>query len=186
MKKYLILAIFIFRVAQAQPHHCPHKPIERMMEWKEKQEEAIEFISKYMKEPDKLKKLQQKYPMKYKKILLHAIKEKRRLDELKEIEPEIYEIEEGCFKLEVRVRELAENYKETEDKNKKEEIKKDISGLVNELFDLREKRDKLKIKKLEEELSKMKEITAKRNKNKEEIIKRHIEELLLGEEYIRW
>lgn len=187
IKSWLILVLLLLLgSAWAQLPHPPEEQPGPMEEWREeKQEEAIEFLSKYI-EAERLEKLKVKHPMAYRRLLRHALKEKRGLEHLKEVDPERFEVRSGCLKLELRTNMLAEDYRTTEANPKKEELKKELRTVLEQLFDLKEKEREFELKRLEKEIVKLKDIGTERKKNKKEIIERHLDELLLEKEYLRW
>ncbi len=188
MKKQILLGmclIFLYGIAEAQPHHPPQKGRGQGKWREEKMEEAIEFLSQYM-ETERLEKLKAEKPMEYKHILRTALHQKHEFEMLKEIDPERYELKEKIFRLEVKSHTLAEDYRITESKNKKKEIEKGLKGILNKLFDLKEKDKKFELKKLEKEIEKLKEVMIERKKHKSEIIEQHLDKLLLEKEYMRW
>ena len=188
MKKQMLLGIgliLLCGIVEAQPHHPQHKGRGQGKWREEKQEEAIEFLSQYM-ETDRLEKLKAEKPMAYKHILRHALHQKHELEMLKSIDPERYELKEKILRLEIKSHVLSEDYRITKSKSKKKEIEKSLNGILNKLFDLKEKDKKFELKKLEKEIEKLKEVMTERKKHKAEIIEQHLERLLLEKEYMRW
>jgi len=188
MKKQMLLVgwlVLFCGIAGAQPPR-PLPEGQGMRKWgEEKREEAIEFLSQYM-EPKRLERLRVEEPMAYKHILQHALRQKHELEILKEIDPERYKLRGKEFELEVKSRNLAEDYRTTKSENEKKEIKNELKSVLKELFDLKEKDKKFELKRLEEEIEKLKKIMAERKKHKSDIIEQHLEELLLEKEYMRW
>ena len=193
MKKQILLGMWLILlsgIAEAQPHHPQHKGRGQgqgkgMKRMEEKHEEAIEFLGQYI-EPERLEKLKAEKPMEYKHILRHALHQKHELEMLKSIDPERYELKEKILRLEIKSHVLSEDYRITKSKSKKKEIEKSLNGILNKLFDLKEKDKKFELKKLEKEIEKLKEVMTERKKHKAEIIEQHLERLLLEKEYMRW
>jgi hypothetical protein len=83
------------------------------------------------------------------------------------------EMDHKTHELSIRVRESR-----GEDRNK---IKAELSELVNKHFDVRQKRRELQLKRMEDELQRLREAISTRNKSRESIVTNHIKELI-GEE----
>ncbi len=86
--------------------------------------------------------------------------------------------------LEYEVRELAlkyENAKESE----KGKIKEDIKVKLNELFDIRTKRQEIRVKRLESEISQLKKNLEERKANKSKIVEQRLDQLV-GNKYLNW
>ncbi len=164
----------------------PHKGIEQDFKMSpEEEREAIDFIKETTpRRFERLEKMKLLAPMKYKRTLHRVLMRQRKLEHLKEVDPERCKLLKAQQELEVRSWKLAEKYKEV-DKNKQRGIKTELRNLLSELFTLREEEKKFEIKRLEKELQKLREITEQRKKHKDAIISRHIDELL-GEEHLRW
>lgn len=164
----------------------PHKGIEHAFRMSpEEEKEAIDFIKETTpRRFERLEKMKLRAPMKYKKILHRVLMRRRKLEHLKEVDPERYKLLKAQQEIEVKIWELVEEYKEA-DESKKQQIKTKLHKLLSELFDLREEEKEFEIKRLEKELQKLRELTEQRKKHKDEIISRHIDELL-GEEHLRW
>lgn len=204
MKKQMLLGVcflLLCGVVEAQPYHQSQKghgsgKLKKEKKalhkghgtgkWiEEKQEEAIEFLGKYM-EPERLEKMKVVKPIAYKHILRVALRQKHELDMLKEIDPERYKVKEKCFRLMIKSRTLAEDYKITKSNSKQKEIKKALESVLDKLFDLKEKDKKFELKKLEKEIEKLKEVMIEREDHKLEIVEQHLDKLLLEKEYMRW
>ena len=115
-----------------------------------------------------------------------ALKQKHRLEGLKETDPERYELNEKILRMEIQCRNLKFDYMEPASKDEKKGIEKKLKAILPELFDLREKDREFELKRLEKEIAEMKDIMVNRKKHKAEIIERHLNELLQEEEYMRW
>lgn len=177
--------LLVWGIAGAQPPLPPPEGPGPKKFREEKREEAIEFLKKYM-EPERLEKLKAKHPRLYMRALKEALKQKHRLEMLKEFDPERYELSEKILRLEIGTRNLALDYRETESKKEKEEIKKELKRILPELFDLKEKDREFELKRLEKQIDKLKDSMSERKKHKSEIIERHLNELLEEKEYMRW
>lgn len=153
----------------------------------EEEQEALEFIRVHAPAKAKwLEKIKVKRPMLYKRMVRHILHRKKRLEMLKETDPERYKLWQEQQELEMTSWELAEDYREAETDGEKEKIDAKLKETLNTLFDLREKDKEFELQRLEKEIAKLKEIIAKRSGHKTEIIDRHMNELLGEEEYLRW
>ncbi len=81
---------------------------------------------------------------------------------------------------------LAEKYRNTEDKKEKEKIKEQLRTILSQQFDLKEEEKNARIKRLEEEIIRLKDELVKRKKNKKEIVNRRLKELLGESRYLEW
>ena len=97
-------------------------------------------------------------------------------------ERERLELERQITESEIRTEALAIKYQE----KPSEEIKKELTKNVGELFDQKEKQRKWEVEMLENEIAELKEKIAGRQKNRETIIRRRVEELLGLEEDLEW
>lgn len=82
--------------------------------------------------------------------------------------------------LEDKTMELSDKYRSAEDKDK-ENIKSELAKVLNELFLVKLKEEKMKADNMEKELARMREALAEREKNKEAIIQRRLDELTKNE-----
>jgi hypothetical protein len=67
-------------------------------------------------------------------------------------------------------------------KDDREKIKAELQKLVSEQFDLRQKRRAVEMKRLEEQLQRMRDAAERREKGRKQIIERRVSELLEQEE----
>ncbi|MBP90080.1 MAG: hypothetical protein CMJ64_25800 [Planctomycetaceae bacterium] len=106
--------------------------------------------------------------------------EQRRLEELKEVDPELYELERSDAELDRETHELAETLRRAL-REAREELKKELHGIVSKHFDVRQARRELHLVRLREELDKLTDSMKKRKDAREQIIGRRVSELM-GEE----
>lgn len=67
-----------------------------------------------------------------------------------------------------------------------QKLKNDLTGVLNQLFDIKENRKETEIKQLERRLQELKESLQTRKQNKNEIVQRRIQEILGNSRYYRW
>lgn len=153
----------------------------------EQEEEILDRIKKENPEEAKeLMMLKKEEPFEFRKILIQRQHELERLDELKERDPERYEQKVKQNSLERRGRQLAEKYRDSTDEKIKANIKKELSSVLNQLFDLREKDREMEIKHLTEKLNQLKSVLAERKKKKQEIVERRLQEMLGEIDVLLW
>lgn len=153
----------------------------------DQEQEILEQIKK--ENPDEVKELMQikkDRPIEYRKILIQRQYEFERLDELKERDPERYEQKRKEQSLEYRSFQLAEKFRESKDEKEKSKIKNDLSVVLSDLFDLREKDREEEIKHLNEKLENLKSVLAERKKKKKEIVDRRLQELIGERDVLIW
>jgi hypothetical protein len=95
------------------------------------------------------------------------------------------ELERKIVESEIRTEALALNYQSASSTDK-EQVKKDLAKNVGELFDQKEQQRKWEVEMLESEIEELKQKITSRQKNKQTIIRRRVEELLGVEEDLEW
>jgi hypothetical protein len=93
--------------------------------------------------------------------------------------------EKEIFELEVTARVLSQKYSKQKSVDKGK-IKTELSTTLSKLFDLKEMNRKSQVEELEKQLTELKNELQVRSKNKEEIIRRRIQELLGEDDYLDW
>lgn len=84
------------------------------------------------------------------------------------------------YDLDQQTQELVEKLRSA--KEDREKIKTAISETVTKHFDVRQKRRELQIKRMEDELKKLREAMTRRNDSKDQIIKKRLAELVGNED----
>jgi hypothetical protein len=102
-----------------------------------------------------------------------------------EQDPEMFELGQKEHELEMKVGRLLEEFRRAEGE-KKEEIKGVLRETVSQQFELRQQRRRLELKRLEEGLKHMRDVIERRDKARDQIINRHISELLGVEDELRF
>ena len=113
-------------------------------------------------------------------------RERMELRELKERDPQRYEQVIQERKMETEIKGLAMQCRKSQDNDEKENLKKQIKTRLEKLFDLREAQREIEIKRLEEELTKLKEKMKVRKANRDKIIDRRQKELIGEEDDMGW
>jgi len=96
------------------------------------------------------------------------------------VDPEMQELDRKDFELGHQCMELSMRYRHAQSEEK-EQLKKELTELVDEHFDVRQQRRELQLKRLEEELKRLREAIGRRSDSREQIVSKRIAELL-GEE----
>ncbi len=140
-------------------------------------------------EPDEIEALQQeklKNPARYEEKLAKLWDDVRRLVKFKVEDPVRYNKLKKQLKLERDCRSLAHEYRKSKDETRKSQIKADLKSYLTELFNLRETQRAEKVTELEQELARLKEMLAFREKNKDKIIEKRLREMLAEDELLQW
>lgn len=158
---------------------------DRMEHMKDMEKEVLEFVKEYASPEQFAKICSTKTPV-YGRLLMHLMKQKMEMEMLKTTDPERYELRKQIIKSELKSHELTEKVKSAKDDVAKSKVKEELMPVLNELFDLREKDREFEVKRLEKEITKLKNLLIERKKHKSEIVKDHMEELLEEDEYMKW
>ena len=96
--------------------------------------------------------------------------------QLRESDPEMHKLRQSDLELEKQTRDLvAEYHKPTADR---EQVRAELTGVIEKHFAVRQERRELEIKSLEKQLARLRDSLKKRESNRQQIIDRHIAELL--------
>ncbi|MBC8354316.1 MAG: hypothetical protein H8E66_20165 [Planctomycetes bacterium] len=107
--------------------------------------------------------------------------ELQRMEELKELDPEMYELEKSDRELDRKTLDLSEQYQRAP-KDKREALQKQLAAAVAQHFDVRQARRELHLKRLTEELAKLRESIERRNDVRDQIIGKRVSELVGDED----
>ena len=125
-------------------------------------------------------------PAKYFEKLTRAWEELKKLEILKDSDPEKYTMVKKQHQLEHQSRKLAQEYRKTKNASKKSEVKAALGKNLQELFELREADREQKVKKLEQEIKMLRDMLVVRQQKKQEIISRRLNELLGEDDVLKW
>lgn len=103
--------------------------------------------------------------------------ELRLMEELKELDPEMYELEKSDRELDRQTLDLSEQYRRAP-VDKREALQKQLAEAVSKHFDVRQSRRKLHLKRLTDELEKLRESIERRNDVRDQIIGKRVSELM--------
>jgi uncharacterized protein YukE len=99
------------------------------------------------------------------------------LDELRERDPEMFALMQSDIDLDRRTHELASAVQRAEGAEQAA-LRKELERAASEHFDVRQERRSMQLKRMEEELARLRESIEKRNEIRSAIIQQHIAELL--------
>lgn len=153
----------------------------------EQEEETLAYVEKV--QPDRvenLRRLKNRNPDNYWRFLSRAFREMRYLEDLKESDPERFERVSAERAIDRQVRDLARQYKNETDSAEKSSIEAEIKTLLDQQFEYRQTHRNEEIDRLEKKLAELKANNQERIDNKDEIIKRRLEELLGGNQVFKW
>ncbi|MDI6732647.1 MAG: hypothetical protein QME16_01775 [Planctomycetota bacterium] len=199
------------KTAKEESHLCPkcekHSEESETLKKKRKTEEfppqppLAEWLGKLPKLDGKMIDLLKQFDPERLEHLFHLMKvepeayidlfkrtkeELMHLLELRKRDPERYEQVLKERTMEKEAKELAIRYRESGDKEEREKVKKEIRKQLEGLFDKREAQRETEIKRLEDELAKLKEKMKVRKANRDKIIERRQKELLGEEDDLGW
>ncbi|MCW8850431.1 MAG: hypothetical protein OQJ81_10675 [Melioribacteraceae bacterium] len=100
-------------------------------------------------------------------------------------EKAMWEREQKIFEAEVKAEALAAKYSKAK-QAEREIIKRDLKEELKTLFDKKEERRREEVMELENQLQELRKSLEVRQKNKNQIIERRIQELLEEDEYLEW
>jgi len=95
-------------------------------------------------------------------------------------DPEMRELMRQDGEMDRKTHELAIRVRESRGEERTK-LKTELSELVNKHFDVRQNRRELQLKRMEDELQRLREAISSRNKSRESIVTNHMKELI-GEE----
>jgi len=121
----------------------------------------------------------------YKKAIAEKFGLMLHLKELMKKDGEAFKVIVRKLELEDKSAELSRKYRDADD-NEKTSIEKELTGILTELFSLRQKESQLKADRMEKDLKHMREVISEREKNKDIIIKDGLDKLTGKAEYLEW
>jgi hypothetical protein len=93
-------------------------------------------------------------------------------------DPEARALDEKEQKILDDVKEIVEQYRSSKDQNERAELKKKLTDATAQQFDIRQQNRELEVKRLEKELSRIRDSIQQRTQSREQIIKRRVAQLL--------
>ena len=153
----------------------------------EQEADAIKYLAEYHQ--DQVKEIyiwKEKRPQAYQLAISRAYRQKRRLDGMKEDNPEQYKkfLEEK--QMEAKSRTLAKQYQRSNEENERERIKEELSMLLDKLFEYRQMNRQLELERLEKRITELKINMSKRLEQKDQIIELRLKKLLGEGQILEW
>ncbi len=127
--------------------------------------------------PDQLREIQMKDRNRYEHKLQKLYREMLFMDRLKHEQPERYAESVQLRKLSRQSAHLAELFRNNTDESEKNKIKQELTLVLDQLFDLREKEKQEEIKRIKTHLKQLQNQIAERKKNKQLIIQNRLDQL---------
>jgi hypothetical protein len=190
----ILLMLIIPIVLSAQDEPAPPKPpklekielgdYKRFFELSEKEEQKLlqELNEELKKHLTELKKYDKE---EYIELLRESQYRNMRYPFATSREKEMLQRERKIFELEVATRSLSAKYNSDKSADKSK-LKSQLTTTISELFDLKELNRQSQVKELERELASLKKELDVRSKNKTEIIRRRVQELLGEDDFLDW
>jgi hypothetical protein len=100
-----------------------------------------------------------------------------RLEELKKYDPEMYELEKKDLELEQQSFDLGQQYRRAP-RDQRDALKTQLQDVVQKHFEARQARRQLQLKRLEEELDRMRSAMERRTESRVQIVERRVVELI--------
>ena len=95
---------------------------------------------------------------------------------LEQDDPEMYALLKSDIDMERKTLEISNQLRQLP-RDQRVKLNEELTKLLNEHFDVRQKRRELQIKRMEEELKKLREAVTKRNESREGIVRKRLGEL---------
>lgn len=95
---------------------------------------------------------------------------------LEQDDPEMYALLKSDFEMERKSLEISNQLRQLP-RDQRVKLKEELTKLLDEHFDVRQKRRELQIKRMEEDLQKLRANVAKRNESRREIVGKRLNEL---------
>jgi len=147
-------------------------PLDETIEWLETNSPEI------LQDLDKIHKLD---PQTYEEIILMGTEEVPFGEMIKNEDPEAFKRFLETARMDVHSELLALRYIQSTDKAEKKMLKNDLQNLTENIFDARMKEHDIMVKEIEAELQELKHMGKMRDKNRDKIIKRHMDDLTSSE-----
>ncbi len=143
------------------------------------EEEVLGWLEQHLPEHlEELRQLQRELPEEYEEEIFMIGDMIGYWEELKHTHPEMFERMLEAEKLERRSWQIADEIARAEDDTAKQQFTTELRNILTTIFDIRMEERALEIREIEQELQEMKAIIEKRQAMKQDIIDRHLQEML--------
>lgn len=155
------------------------------------EEEYFQFLrknlpSEYEELKSDLENLKNRSPEAYNKRIAHASRRIKHLEHMKQNDPESFERSVQLIREQTKTRRLGKAYREAESEKEKEKIKADLKENLDALFDMKLAGIQSRVEELEEQMAELKKHAEERKKNKDEIVRRRLDNLTAREKGLEW
>lgn len=153
----------------------------------QEEKEAIQYLELiYPYKIDTILRLKQESPSEYASYIKKLLMEKRHIERLAKNDQESYQNYLKQRELDRQIWSLAQKFNQTENPTAKTMILAQLEQSVSDLFDMKDQQKQQEIKRLEQELTKLKALAELRRQNKQDIVRQHTQELIAGKEFVDW
>ncbi len=142
--------------------------------------------SEYEELKSNLENLKNRSPEAYNKTIAHASRRTKRLELMGQKNPESFECTVQMIREQTKTRRLGKAYREAETEKEKEKIRADLKENLDTLFDMKLAEIQSRVEKLEEQMAELKKHAEERKKNKDEIVRRRLDNLTAREKGLQW
>lgn len=150
-------------------------------------DELREFIEDFAPgRLEELERLREKDPARAREMMGRLFMEKRRMDELKEKDPEAYERRRNQAHLESEAKGLVGKIREGATDAEKAEAKKRLADIVGQLFEIQCEDYQGSIDEMLERAEQMRAKLEQRRAAKDKVVARRVEDLCVDPEVLRW
>ena len=149
----------------------------------EDEKELLKNLKKDLQ--DELRTIKNVDKEKYFELLRESQFKSMHLPFMEKREKVMLERENEIFEAEIKAEALAAKYEKSKE-SEKSKIKSQLKSILSNLFEQKEERRKEEVESLQEELVELKKSLAARQRNKNQITERRLQELLEEEEYLEW
>lgn len=134
----------------------------------------------------RLEALKESAPRWYSISLRRTLMAQMRLDEMAQRDSSLYNRHCEIFRLDARAESLAMQYREAQTDADRTRIRRELVGVLDRLFDLREEDKRYEIERLERRLERLHSVVDERAERKDEIVNRRADELIGARDSIEW
>lgn len=124
-----------------------------------------------------LERSKQENPQSFRRDSARLLKELQRIEQVKREDPELYKVEANELRMNLRVHELTQKIRNSRGEER-EGMKKELRGVLNEMFDVREGRKALEMQRLERRMKELQQEIQTRRENKDIIVEQHMQRLI--------
>jgi hypothetical protein len=155
------------------------------------EEKYFEFLEENMpSEAEEIEahlgKLRERNPELYRRRIGRVSHSTRRMQLMKEKNPERFEDHIQMMRQEMKCRELTKAYRQAETDREKEKIEAQLKKSLEALFDKKLAENEVRVKELEKKIIELKERAVERKKDKDEIVRRRLDNLIAREKGLEW